>query len=156
MIKNNKGYLLAETLIAITVVATIITIVYAMIMNYYIKQDNEITKYNTAQGLYTTAQIKKMRASIEGKTDIEDLENVDYKLIEIDDNFNKNLNISKMYFSKKDLTSLIQNETLPSNIKRFLKDVNATKNNETNQCDYRYVVIFEDNRYTVIGAGCDE
>ena len=152
MTKNNKGYLLAETLIAITVVATIITIVYAMIMNYYIKEDNEITKYNTAQGLYTATQIKKMLAFMENDN-INSLGENDYISVGIDDNFNKKMNISEIYFTKKDLTSLIENESIPSTIKKFLKGIN---NDKTNQCDYRYVVIFDDNRYTVIGAGCDE
>ena len=153
MTKNNKGYLLAETLIAITVVATVITVVYAMIMNYYIKQDNEVTKYNTAQGLFTANQIKKMCMPFEKTSFIDRLSEEDYISINIDSNFNKNMDISRIYFSKKDLTSLIQNEPIHSSIKKFLKDIN---NDKTNQCDYRYVVIFDDNRYTVIGSGCGE
>ena len=59
MQKNNQGYMLAETIIALTVIATVITMVYAITMNNYIKQNNELIKYNTAEGLYSAKNVKK-------------------------------------------------------------------------------------------------
>lgn len=154
MLKNKMGYLLAETIIAITVVATVITIVYAITTNYYIKQDDEVTKYNTPQGLYTAEQVRKLCSPIEEKYFYTQLQTSDYIPVNLDSKLNNNLNIDNIYFSKNDLTSLIRDERFSTRIKRFLKD----KNNEYIQdnCKYRYVLIFNDDSYSVIGSHCDE
>ena len=60
MEKNcQKGYFLVETIISLTVVATIITVLYGTITSSFIKQNNEITRFNTTEGLYTTKEIDK-------------------------------------------------------------------------------------------------
>ena len=163
MIKNKKGYLLAETIIAISVVATVITIVYTITMNYFVKQDNEVTKYNSPQGLYNSAQIDKLFSNVTLNDDqtekflVDKLKKSNSDYIAIDASaksvFNS-LNISNVYFSKSNLSSLIRNEPIPNIIKRFL----LNKNNEKAyvSCPYNYVVIYNDNSYTVIGTECDK
>lgn len=150
---KNKGYLLAETIIAITVVATVITIVYATVTSYLVKQDNEITKYNSPQGLYNAMQIEKLFSNTDDYT-IDKLGNKDYILIDSCGEICTNLNISKVYFSKPDITNLIKNEQLPIRIKRFLTEKNKT--HELNGCDYKYVIIYNDDSYTMLGSNCDE
>ena len=110
MIKNRKGYLLAESLIVITVVATVITVVYAVIMNYYIKQDNEVTKYNTPQGLHNAREIEKLCSVRENYFVSEmDEDNKTYlDITKFDFYINKNLDIYKIYFSKSDISNLIE------------------------------------------------
>ena len=156
MIKNKKGYLLAESIIAITVVATVITIVYAVIMNFYIKQDNEVTKYNTPQGLHNAEQIKKLCAVRESFFISEmDEENKTYlDITNFDFYVNKSLDIYKIYFTKADLTNLIKDRSIPIRIKRFLRDYNKEENAE--RCEYKYIVIYDDNSYSMIGTVCDE
>ena len=56
---NNKGYFLAETIIVLTVVALAITTLYVNSMESYVKEKNELTKYNTVDGLYSANAVKK-------------------------------------------------------------------------------------------------
>lgn len=153
MIKNKKGYLLAETIIAITVVATVITMVYAITTNYYIKQDNEVTKYNTPLGLYNAIEIEKLFSNTDDYT-INKLGSREYMIVDSCGDICTNLNIDKVYFAKKDITNLIKNENIPIRIKKFLTE----KNNEpsTDSCDYKYILFFNDDSYSIIGSNCDE
>ena len=156
MIKNRKGYLLAESLIVITVVATVITVVYAVIMNYYIKQDNEVTKYNTPQGLHNAREIEKLCSVRENYFVSEmDEDNKTYlDITKFDFYINKNLDIYKIYFSKSDISNLIKDRNIPIRIKRFLRDYNNEENKE--RCQYKYLVIYNDNSYSMIGTMCDK
>lgn len=154
MLKNkNGGYLLTETLIAITVVATVITLVYAMTMSYYTNRDNSVSKFNTPQGLYDAQQIKKLCSTVEEKVLItkEDFIANNYTSLGFND-VKEKLGISEIYFSKSDLTSLINNESIPNKIKRYLTEYNE---DTINKCEYRYVVIYDDDSYSVVGSKCD-
>ncbi|MBQ9024022.1 MAG: hypothetical protein IJ105_02235 [Bacilli bacterium] len=156
MIKNSKGYLLAETIIAITVVATVITMVYAIIMNYYIKEDNEITKFNTAQGIYNAYQIKKLFSDQE-KYYIESFseENKDYvQITDFDSAIKDELNIKEIFYSKKNIENLIKDENISIRLKKFLSEYND--NNTYNLCEYKYIVIYNDDSYSIVGSECDE
>lgn len=156
MIKNNKGYLLAESIIAITVVATVITVVYAIIMNFYIKQDNEVTKYNTPQGLHNAREIKKLCAVRESFfiSEMDEKNKTFLDITNFDFYVNKNLDIYKIYFTKSDLTNLIKEKEIPIRIKRFLREYNKETTSE--RCEYKYLVIYDDNSYSMVGTVCDE
>ena len=151
MLKKNKGYILAETILAITVVATAITMVYAASLNNYVKQDNNITKYNTTNGLYVLSEVNKY--------------------IEIE-NINKNLNnqnctdltnnitaikqalkIDKLYYCNNDLSDL--KDELPYQIKDQILNIDTEDN-----CNNRLIVIMKDNKlgysFAVLGDNCVE
>lgn len=154
MKKNNKGYLLTETLIVITVVATVITMVYALIVNYYIKQENEVTKFNTTEGLYIASQIEKYFSGFESDFIDEMDKNIGY--LDITDkytNLTSNLDIKKIYFSKNDINPIIEKEKLGTAIKKNLYE---SQDIDTNSCDYRYLILFRDNSYSTVGIFCDE
>lgn len=153
MIKNNKGYMLTETIIALTVVATVITFVYAIVMNNYIKQDNEMTKYNTINGLYIAKEVDKTFYG-----DIENLKsqvsNATGKYIDItnkDQTILNPLNIKKIYFSKYNVTSVRDDAGIPNNVKKQLKSESYD-----DRCNYRYLIIFNDDSYSTIGVNCRE
>ena len=156
MKKNNRGYLLTETLIVITIVATIITMVYAIIVNYYIKQENEVTKFNTSEGLYIAGQIQKYFEGYESDF----LEEMDASVGYIDitnkySNLSTNLDIKKIYFSKNDLNPIINNPSLKFST-AIKKNLNEQQNLDENSCDYRYFIVFKDNSYATVGIFCDE
>jgi len=179
MKKNNKGYLLAETIIAITVVATIITIIYSLTTLHYVTQDNDITKYNTVQGLYTAKDINKyfLVISENDKQIIDNKVSNDIKsaYIDLTDNIDNNnglkklcndLDIDKIYLSTYDMTDLIENEKFLSNIvKRQIIKIN--EDNEKS-CKYRYLITYKNNTssskkntyvdgsYAIIGVNCYE
>ena len=112
MEKNcQKGYFLVETIISLTVVATIITIVYGAVTSSFIKQNDKLTKINTTEGIYATKEIdkyfkydlEKLEKSITNENPYVDLD------VYVNDNYSTNyekfrpfykaLNIEKLYFS---------------------------------------------------------
>lgn len=157
MLKNTNGYILTETMIGITVVATVITIVYGITMNYYIKQDNNITKYNTTQGLYSGKDIKKYFEKYNDQfiQELADGINVVDKTNELCGEFCENLNISKLYIAKHNETAiddLLNEDGVPNTVKSELMKETILNN----VCDFDYIVIYNDDSYAVIGMNCYE
>lgn len=164
MKKNcQKGYFLVETIISLTVVATIITVLYAAIISSYIKQNNEITKFNTIEGVYVVKEIDKffkndldeLKSKITDTTKYVDLnEYVVSNNAENNEKFNEfktNLNIDKLYFSNYDMAKLID-EKINVSMKKNLKLENEK---DTNRCNYRYLIIFNDKSYATTGVDCN-
>lgn len=163
MEKNcQKGYFLVETIISLTVVATIITIVYGAVTSSFIKQNDELTRINTTEGIYATKEIDKYF-----KYDIEKIEKIitnDNPYVDLDayvksnydtnyDNFTmfyKTLSIKKLYFSKYNMESLIKKAPLV-----IRKSLTLENNKDENRCNYRYLLIFEDNSFATIGIDCN-
>ena len=158
-----KGYFLVETIISLTVVATVITILYATITTSFINQNDELTKFNTIEGMYIAKEVDKYF-----KLNLDDLEeNITdtNKYIDLDDyintnnnenlssfrKFNENLNIKKIYFSNYDMKKLIEDKINVSMKKNLLVE----NNKDTNRCNYRYLVIFKDNTYATVGIECN-
>ena len=156
MQKNNQGYLLAETIIALTVIATVITMVYAVTMNHYIKQNNELMRYNTSECLYTAKNVKKYFYTKELEF-IEQAKVSNYVDITSEDaTLMNSLNIKKLYFSKYVMTSDFMNiKDFPYQIRKDLKVINPeSSSDEAKKCGYRYVVLFKDSSYSTVGVSC--
>ena len=163
MEKNcQKGYFLVETIISLTVVATIITIVYGAVTSSFIKQNDKLTKINTTEGIYATKEIdkyfkydlEKLEESIKNENSYVDLDtyvNINYSTnYEQFKTFYETLNIKKLYFSKYDMKSLI--EKAPLAVRKSLTLENST---DENRCNYRYLLIFKDNSFATIGIDCN-
>ena len=168
MLKNVKGFILTETIITLTVVATVITIVYATIMNYYIKQNNNITKFNTTQDLYTSRDLKKYFDGRFGDAmdkysnillnkdagDImsfcSDTNSTDDK----DEDVCDKLNVKQAFLAKDKLNfnEFVSSNNLPNTIKADILKQEFKKD----KCSYRYIFIFKDNSYSTIGVDCYE
>ncbi len=164
MLKSKKGYLLTESIIAITVVATIITIVYAIIVKNLIRQNNEITKNNTSYGMYILKEVRKYYLDNEIEFD-DDLQNTsrDYLNITSDGpEFLNNINVHRLYFLKYDkIDELILREKIPYSVKKELKEIDSSDQ----ACKYRYLLIFKeknadaklfDYSYATLGADCSK
>ena len=171
MSKNNKGYLLTETIIAITVVATIITVIYTTSMGNYRRQDIELNKANTSQDLYTAKELRKFLYNNETQF-IEDMKVSEYGYKKLFDKKESDansqdeitreedfmndlgnvLNIKYIYIlNYNDMKRLIENELINTVIKNNLSK--STLGNE-NGCLYRYLIIYNDNSYSTIGIQC--
>ena len=153
---NNQGYLLAETIIALTVIATVITLVYAITMNNYINQNNNLMKFNTAEGLYSAKNVKKYfyEKELEFKTQAKndnyiDITNEDASLV-------NELNIKKLYFSKYVVPSEMYTlKDIPYPVRRNLKSISPSESSvNAKKCDYRYILIFKDDSYSTVGVSC--
>lgn len=159
--KCQKGYFLVETIISLTVVATIITVLYGTITSSFIKQNNEITRFNTTEGLYTTKEIDKYF-----KSDLNELKEKitdTNKYIDLEEYMNTNsnlttfqkfcndLNVKKLYFSNYDMSKLIDDKINVS----MKKDLIIENKKDENRCNYRYLIIFNDNSYATVGIDCN-
>lgn len=163
MEKNcQKGYFLVETIISLTVVATVITIVYGAVTSSFIKQNDKLTKINTTEGIYATKEIdkyfkydlEKLEKSITNENPYVDLEayvndnySTDYDKFQT---FYDTLNIKNLYFSKYDMKSLIEKAPLATR-----KSLTLENSTDENRCNYRYLLIFKDNSFATIGIDCN-
>ena len=163
MEKNcQKGYFLVETIISLTVVATVITIVYGAVTSSFIKQNDKLTKINTTEGIYATKEIdkyfkydlEKLEKSITNENPYVDLEayvndnySTDYDKFQT---FYDTLNIKNLYFSKYDMKSLIEKAPLAAR-----KSLTLENSTDENRCNYRYLLIFKDNSFATIGIDCN-
>ena len=136
MSKNNQGYFLVETIIVLAIVATIITTLYVNSGQTYIKHKNELTKYNTVDGLYSANAVKKYLYTYE-----EDLKKAAKE--------NGYTNVNKVYLSLYDMKDLLKDNELNTNIKEDLGNIE-----NDNKCVYRYIVIFNDYSYSVSNLSC--
>ena len=59
-----------------------------------------------------------------------------------------------LYIDKILVYNLIKNERIPVRIKRFLNIYNKESKDE--RCEYKYLVIFDDDSYSMIGTVCNE
>ncbi len=146
---NNKGYLLAETIIVLTVVATAITIIYASIMNYFINENQNTIKYNTAGGLYASREVKKYydRNFINlldslGDNDYLDITTSTQRLCTL-------LDIKTLYFSKYNISNELIDET-----PNFLKSELKKEEYRNSKCKYRFLLIMNDDSFSTIGVEC--
>ena len=157
---NNKGYFLAETIIVLTVVALAITTLYVNSMESYVKEKNELTKYNTVDGLYSANAVKKylykyvndfkVNANTNGYIDVNNyLNGQSIKVSNV--TFFKELNVKQLYFSTYDMTKLISSGVLKKNIQKELSNIE-----NDSKCVYRYIVIYNDYSYSLVGVGCGE
>ena len=150
---NKKGYFLVEAIVAITIVAIIITVVFANLSKSYVNENNEMTKYNTTEGLYTAKEVNKALKNkissygtslgttsyVDATSDISETERTALNIKKI---FFTTYEIPNDFFSRADIPVLIkQNLTKPSE-------------NEEN-CEHRYIIIFNDNSYSSIGVDCN-
>lgn len=158
MSKNNQGYFLVETIIVLAIVATIITTLYVNSGQTYIKYKNELTKYNTVDGLYSANAVKKYLYTYEedlkkdakenGYTNVNNyFKNKNLDLTKMD--FFKELNVNKVYLSLYDMKDLLKDNELNANIKEDLGNIE-----NDNKCVYRYIVIFNDYSYSVSNLSC--
>lgn len=150
---NNKGYLLAETIIAITVVATAITTIYKIIMNNYIIQSNDITKFNTPSRLYIANDVKNYFSDKLDSYNEKISENGYLNVTNENKDFLEKLNIKNLYYLTYNIPdNFFDNESIPNSIKKDLKKSKSDKE----KCIYRYIIIFEDDGYSTIGINCYE
>lgn len=157
---NNKGYFLTEVIIVITIVAIAITVLYVNSMSTYIKQDNELTKFNTSDGIYCAGEIKDYFTSQETnfKSQIESTGYLDIfsyfetSNVSLKKDFFDSLNVQKVYFTNYNLKLFLDNSSIIPSIKKDLKDLKY----DEDLCDYRYIIIFNDDSYSTVGVDCYE
>ena len=149
---NKKGYFLVEAIVSITIVAIVITVIFANMSKSYVNENNEITKYNTTEGLYTAKEVRNTLK--ENLTSFStNLSTNSY--IDVTSNINAAergaLDVKKIFFTFYEVPSgLLNRNDIPVLVKQNLTKTSENENN----CSYRYIILFNDNSYSSIGVKC--
>lgn len=165
---NNKGFLLAELLIVVTIITTTLTILFLQISSLFINYTNKIYNYDTANSLYAGYTLKKAFQS-EDLTNIvtdagfvkNDYLKIDLNMLSIDtflttpvntsgsdfyETLVNSLNIKEMYFTTYDPTKLASSSDISFGLKKYLNSIKLDEELDDNV--YRIVLVLEDDSYS--------
>ena len=145
MKKNKNGFFLAETIIMVALVTTIVAFLYPNVSKLYENYNNRVKNYDQVQDLYTLKAIEKY---LNGNVDIDTSDLGDNNMKEIDNDFDIG-GIRKLYISKYMSTpSPLEDEYRDDY--EFNKYLKRLKKTTSSHSSYRLIGIFEDGRYASI------
>lgn len=163
--KNNKGFMLAETMIVSVFVLTTLVVVYAqfrMINSSY----NYTFKYNTVNSLYLTDGIRNYLQENILPSLISELKNNDQKYIDItncSETYLGNKNYCQNLFKVSEVKQIIITDDNLDQLKQKLDEIRYLDENmidfiktvkyEGLSDTYRIIVLFEDSTYASIKLG---
>jgi len=152
MKKNDRGFMLVEILLVVTVVVTSMIFLYVQISNMDETYDDAF-KYNTITSIYAMENIKNFLIddgmdkvkSVLNSSNYVDLSNCDTAYIE---NVSyctmlfENINVKKVYFTKQNVVPLYE-EDFQDNMKKFIKKISYD-----NSDSYRLIVEYNDGTFS--------
>lgn len=152
MKKNDRGFMLVEILLVVTVVVTSMIFLYVQISNMDETYDDAF-KYNTITSIYAMENIKNFLIddgmdkvkSVLNSSNYVDLSNCDTAYIE---NVSyctmlfENINAKKVYFTKQNVVPLYE-EDFQENMKKFIKKISYD-----NSDSYRLIVEYNDGTFS--------
>jgi Tfp pilus assembly protein PilE len=153
---NNKGFFLAETIVAVAIVATVLVIFYTQISTLYRNYERN-AKYNTVEALHAARNIstyidqnytdKPIGNLITTDTPLIDITTYDFDTTGYYDSLISNLNIKSVYFSSYNINDLITNYTVYNIGASFLDFLRTLRiiNDKTNT--YRVIVQLNNGEY---------
>lgn len=170
MKKNNKGFILLETLVVSTFIISTLVFLYVQFINLKKNYDTSF-RYNTIPGLYKAKTIDKFIKENYGYGKfIDDISSSKNEFIEIynsDDkcNFNyfsNNISFCESLHEKLEIKTVLISSNNINKLKEYLKDNNKYSNelylyikNETikNDNTYSLIVEYNDNSFASLDIG---
>lgn len=145
MKKSINGFFLAETIIMIALVTTVVAFLYPNVSKLYENYNNRVKYYDQVQDLYTLKAIEKY---LNGNIDTDTSDLGDNKMNEIND-YPKIGGIEKLYITKYMSTPTPLEDEYKNNYEfnKYLKRLKKTTNSPT---AYRLIGVFEDGRFASI------
>lgn len=145
MKKSINGFFLAETIIMIALVTTVVAFLYPNVSKLYENYNNRVKIYDQVQDLYTLKAIEKY---LNGNIDIDISDLGDNNMKKIDNDLDIG-GIQKLYISKYMSTpSPLDDEY--KNDYEFNKYLKRLKKTTFSPNAYRLIGIFEDGRFASI------
>lgn len=158
MKKNNKGFFLAETIVMIALVTTVIAFLYPNVSKLYENYNNRIKYHDQTEDLYFLRAVYGYLTARGGKIVLNDDELVDITA-QVNGIFDGENGLIKLFVTgymetpKIDINDYSGEDFEPSDLNKYLHRLKKT-NYEPNA--YRLIGIFENNRYASIKiAGID-
>jgi Tfp pilus assembly protein PilE len=157
MIKmNNKGFFLAETIVAVTIVAAVLVIFYTQISVLYRNYERN-GKYYTVEALHAARNIstyidqnytdKPIGNSITSANPIIDITNYSFDTTGYYISLVNNLNIKKVFFSSYNINDVITNYTNYNINASFLDFLRTLKVISDKTNTYRVIVELNNGEY---------
>lgn len=149
MIKNNKGYFLAEALVVTSLVTLVILLIYPQITKRYETQKTKLSSYNRVEDIYKVRDIiyniknsnnESFFDSIDSAT-ITNLDDESIKYFEIDNFLTQGqktfYEVDSIYLLKYNVPAITTE--LSNNLLKYIKNIRvATKDSG----DYRVIIVF--------------
>ncbi|MDD3048451.1 MAG: glycine-rich protein [Bacilli bacterium] len=156
---DNKGFFLAETIVVVTIVATVLVLFYSQISKIYHNYENN-SSYNTSTALHSANNIKKflvqedLATAVSALTavapaSIVDITNYTFTNADYFTGLKTSTNVRKIYFAKFQLNNLINGieaSTLDAATFDFIKTL-KTINNPVATNKYYLIVSFTDGTF---------
>lgn len=162
MEKNNKGFILAESLIVSTFVLGTLVFLYVQFSNVNKKYDTSF-RYNTIEGLYATNHMKTYLMASGYNNMVQYLTTNHLPYIDFTScsteyvtenshcqNLVNVLQIKQILFTKENFTDLKNNITNDSNLSEGMKNFIQATASSLEEERYRLWVEFQDNTYASI------
>lgn len=152
MKKNNRGFMLVEILLVVTVIVTSMIFLYVQITNMDDTYDS-VFHYNTVTGIYAMENIKNFLID-DGVEKIKDglKENafVDLSTCSSDYIYNpsyctillESTNVNKLYFTKQNIKELYEID-FETDMEKFIKNISYDQTNA-----YRIIVKYNDGTFS--------
>jgi Tfp pilus assembly protein PilE len=153
---NNRGFFLAETIVAVAIVATVLVIFYSQISVLYRNYERN-AKYNTVEALHAARNIstyidqnyvdKPIGSLITASTPLIDITTYDFDTTGYYDSLISNLNIKSVYFSSYNINDLITNYTTYNIGASFLDFLRTLRVITDKTNTYRVIVQLNNGEY---------
>ena len=153
MKKDNRGFMLVEILLVITVIITSMIFLYVQISNMNDTYE-ETFNYNTVHSIYAMENIKKFLLA-DGLDKIKTSLNDDNKYLDLSDCNSlyvnntsyctmlfDNINVKNVFFTKQDVSKLYDID-FPKEMKKFIKKISYDKTDT-----YRLIVEYNDGTFS--------
>ena len=150
--KDNRGFMLTETLIVATLLITVLLFMYVQFKNVMRSYERSF-KYNTINNIYALNNVKKyiesenyvlMANSLFNKDFLElnKCQSVYFKDQNYCNELMQNLNIKKLYLTQQNLQYIKDKKIFDNNTQEFIDSIDFNSDD-----GYRLIAKFDDNTY---------
>ncbi len=155
MIKlNNKAFFLAETIVVVGVVATVLILFYSQISSFYTNYERN-SKYQTVESIHAARAIKEYLTQygssaaslVNDSTPILNITTYNFDAINYYSTLVSNLNIKNVYLSLYNINSVITNYSTYNFSPTFIDFLKTQRVNDTKANTYRIIVILNNGEY---------
>ena len=153
---NNKGFFLAETIVVVGIVATILVLFYSQISVFYRNYERN-AKYETVEAIHAVRNVKTYLEQnyvehpiddlLTAETPLIDITTYDFDLIAYYDTLISNLNVKNVFFSSYNINTLITNYAAYNIDASFLDYLRTLRVKDDKINVYRIIVLLNNGEY---------
>jgi hypothetical protein len=151
---NNKAFFLAETIVVVGVVATVLILFYSQISSFYTNYERN-SKYQTVEAIHASRAIKEYLTQyggsaaslVDGTTPILDITTYNFDANNYYSTLVSSLDIKKVYLSLYNINDVITNYSTYNFSPTFVDFLKTQKVSDNKTITYRVIVILNNGEY---------